>query len=153
MKLLIAALMLLFSPIAHSFCFDAAGAKYKIDPLLIKAVAIRESSLNPKAINNNKNKAGKITSTDYGVMQVNSTHIPKLISMGVIKSKDDLLNNACLNVQIGSWILANHLKQCGVNWMCLGSYNAGFREENAEKRMYYAKLIYKIYTGLLTRKG
>ena len=139
-----------FSTTANAYCFEAAGEKYKIDPLLLKAIATQESGLNPNAINHNKNKAGKITSTDYGLAQINSRHIPTLIRMGVIKSKDDLLTNPCLNVQIGAWILAKHIKQCGVNWMCLGTYNAGFSEDNDEKRMKYARRIYAIYTSLLT---
>jgi soluble lytic murein transglycosylase-like protein len=144
--------MLCFSSGVKAYCFETAGEKYKIDPLLLKAIVTQESGLNPKAINHNKNKAGKIISTDYGLAQINSTHIPTLIRMGVIKSKDDLLTNPCLNVQIGAWILAKHIKQCGVNWMCLGTYNAGFREDNDEKRMKYAKRIYAIYTSLLTGK-
>jgi soluble lytic murein transglycosylase-like protein len=141
--------VLLFPAVGDAFCFNAAGEKYKIDPLLLKSIATQESGLNPGAINHNKNHAGKIISTDYGVMQINSSHIPALISMGIIHSKDDLLNNACLNVQTGAWILARHIKQCGVNWMCLGSYNAGFRENNDEKRMKYARRIYIIYGGYL----
>jgi soluble lytic murein transglycosylase-like protein len=143
---------ILYSSAAQAFCFESAGEKYKIDPLLIRAIVIQESGLNPKAINHNKNKAGKVISTDYGLSQINSTHIPGLIRMGVIKSKDDLLNNPCLNIQIGAWILAKHLKQCGVNWMCLGTYNAGFKEDNDERRMRYARKIYANYLLLLTGK-
>lgn len=142
--------VLLFSAAGEAFCFNAAGEKYKIDPLLLKSIATQESGLNPLAVNTNRNQAGKALSTDYGMMQINSSHIPTLISMGIIRSKDDLLNNACLNVQTGAWILARHIKQCGVNWMCLGSYNAGFRENNDEKRMKYARRIYVIYGGYLT---
>lgn len=144
--------ILLYSATTQAFCFESAGERYKIDPLLLKAIVMQESGLNPNAINHNKNKKGKVTSTDYGLSQINSIHIPKLISMGVIQSKNDLLNKPCLNVQIGAWILAKHLKQCGVNWMCLGSYNAGFKEDNDEKRMRYAKRVYAIYFSLLTEK-
>ncbi|MEG7665005.1 lytic transglycosylase domain-containing protein [Hafnia paralvei] len=130
---------------ANAFCFNEAGALYQIDPVLLRSLAIRESSLNPKAINSNKNKEGKVTSYDYGLMQINSTHISELKSLGVIKSKDDLLDKPCLNVQVGAWILAKHLQKCGVNWDCLGSYNAGFSDKNALVRMFYAKKIYAIY--------
>lgn len=61
-------------------CFAAAGARYQIEPLLLKAISAGESSLKPGAININKDrKTGKASSTDYGLMQINSTHIPKLI--------------------------------------------------------------------------
>lgn len=145
-------LLLLTSSISRAFCFQAAGARYQIDPILLEAMAVQESGLNANAINHNKNHAGKITSTDYGVMQINSSHIPTLISMGIIRSKDDLLNNVCLNVQIGAWILAKHLQTCGVNWSCLGSYNAGFSGNNEHRRMRYARRIYSIYNQLLVRR-
>ncbi|POO99494.1 hypothetical protein CQJ34_26180, partial [Salmonella enterica subsp. enterica serovar Heidelberg] len=41
---------------------------------------------------------GKASSTDYGLMQINSTHIPKLIKMGVIKKSEDLITKPCLNI-------------------------------------------------------
>lgn len=145
-------LLLLTSSSSFAFCFQAAGARYQIDPVLLEAMAVQESGLNPRAINTNRNKTGKAVSTDYGVMQINSTHIPTLISMGVIRSKDDLLNNACLNVQIGAWILAKHLQTCGVSWSCLGSYNAGFADNNEKRRMVYARRIYCIYNQLLVRR-
>lgn len=129
-----------------AFCFNDAGARYNIDPILLRSVAIRESALNPKAINSNKNKEWKITSHDYGLMQINSIHLDKLKSLGIIKEKNDLLNNPCLNVQIGAWILASHIQKCGVNWDCLGSYNAGFGVNRVSTRMHYARKIYKIYS-------
>ncbi|MFJ5434081.1 lytic transglycosylase domain-containing protein [Pectobacterium sp. CHL-2024] len=135
---------------ASAFCFDAAGAKYQVDTLLVKAIADGESSLNPEAININRDKeTRREVSRDYGLMQVNSTHIPKLISMGVIRSPKDLLTKPCLNVQIGTWILAKHFQVCGISWNCLGSYNAGFRKDRHETREAYANRIYKRYKRLL----
>lgn len=58
-------------------CFAQAGQRYLIDPLLLKSIATVESSLIPDRINHNKEK-GKILSTDYGLMQINSSHIPNL---------------------------------------------------------------------------
>lgn len=144
-------LLLALSLPVQAFCFDAAGARYHLDPRLLKAMAIQESGLNPKITNTNRNKAGKALSTDYGVMQINSSHVPELISMGVIRSKDDLLTNPCLNVQVGAWILAKHLQTCGVNWRCLGSYNAGFNDSEIQehRRMQYARKIYGIYQQML----
>lgn len=62
-----------------------------------------------------------------------------------IRDKNDLLNKPCLNVQIGTWILAKHFQVCGVSWNCLGSYNAGFRADRHETRERYANRIWKIY--------
>lgn len=44
---------------AAAFCFDAAGEKYHIDPLLIKAIARGESGLDPTIINTNRDKKNR----------------------------------------------------------------------------------------------
>ncbi|PAU99278.1 lytic transglycosylase, partial [Arsenophonus sp. ENCA] len=85
---------------AQAFCFNEAGAIYQIDPKLLKAIAQQESSLSARAVNINRDKQGRVLSTDYGLMQINSTHIPKLQKMGVIRNPKDLLNQPCLNVKI-----------------------------------------------------
>ncbi|WP_431022227.1 Lytic transglycosidase pilt [Erwinia rhapontici] len=138
---------------AAAFCFDAAGEKYHIDPLLIKAIARGESGLNPTIININRDKkTGLALSQDYGLMQVNSIHIPELVREGVITKKNELLTRPCLNVQIGTRILASHFQVCGISWNCLGSYNAGFREDRHETRESYANRIYAIYKQLLKQE-
>lgn len=136
--------MLLLSLHVHAFCFNDAGRRYHIDPLLLQAIARQESGMNPSAINHNRNKKGSITSSDYGLMQVNSGHIPELVSLGIIHSSRELLDNACLNVEVGAWILARTFQVCGVNWSCLGAYNAGFRKNNP-RRLAYARRIFAIY--------
>ncbi|MCK2358165.1 lytic transglycosylase domain-containing protein, partial [Escherichia coli] len=100
-------------------CFIQAGKRYLIAPELLKTIAQQESGLVATAINHNKNKSGKIISTDYGIMQINSVHIPELKKLGVIKNKDELLKKPCLNIHTGAWILARHFQRCGVNWECL----------------------------------
>ncbi|EHS7088017.1 TPA: lytic transglycosylase domain-containing protein, partial [Escherichia coli] len=118
---------------------------YLIAPELLKTIAQQESGLVATAINHNKNKSGKIISTDYGIMQINSVHIPELKKLGVIKNKDELLKKPCLNIHTGAWILARHFQRCGVNWECLGSYNAGFSKNNTARRMIYARKIHNRY--------
>ena len=141
-------LLILVCPRVDAFCFESAGAKYHIDPLLVKAIG--ESSLRPDVTNINRDKkTGQALSTDYGLMQVNSSHIASLIAQGYIRSSQDLLNRPCLNVQIGTWILAKHFQVCGISWNCLGSYNAGFRKDRHETRESYANRIYAIYRRLL----
>ncbi|ELO0595366.1 lytic transglycosylase domain-containing protein [Salmonella enterica] len=140
-------LMSLASFTARAFCFEAAGAKYGISPRLLEAIARGESHLDPRAINVNRDKKGQVNSTDYGLMQINSTHIPELQAMGVIRSADDLYR-PCLNVQTGAWVLAKHFQVCGITWNCLGSYNAGFRADRNETREHYANRIWRIYNRL-----
>ncbi|EIA1255682.1 lytic transglycosylase domain-containing protein, partial [Escherichia coli] len=126
-------------------CFIQAGKRYLIAPELLKTIAQQESGLVATAINHNKNKSGKIISTDYGIMQINSVHIPELKKLDVIKNKDELLKKPCLNIHTGAWILARHFQRCGVNWECLGSYNAGFSKNNTARRMIYARIIHNRY--------
>lgn len=143
-------LLLIFSGNVQAFCFEAAGARYSIDPLLLRAIATVESRLNPKAINHNRDKkTGEILSTDYGVMQINSVHIPGLRSAGIVSGYQDLLDNPCLNVQTGAWILARHFQTCRINWNCLGSYNAGFKDRNNAIREAYANRVYRHYRRLM----
>lgn len=140
---------LLKSGPAFAFCFQDAGTRYQIDPLILKAIAMQESRLNPGAVNINRNKAGRTLSVDYGLMQINSLHLPALMSSGIIASRYDLLHNPCLNIQIGAWILAKHRQICGISWNCLGSFNAGFALKNEQRRIVYARSIYRIYRHLL----
>lgn len=148
LNLLILAIVCLCAGQAQAYCFARAGQRYHIDPLLLEAIAIHESGLRAGVVNNNGSRLG----LDYGVMQINSHHVPELVRLGVIRSAQDLLTDPCLNVQVGAWILARHLQVCGVNWNCLGSYNAGFAARTRGRRDHYASDIYVLYDRLNTRR-
>ncbi|AVF38208.1 lytic transglycosylase domain-containing protein [Rahnella sp. ERMR1:05] len=137
--------LMFFSLNAQAFCFNEAGMRYHVAPQLLRAIAEVESGMNPAATGYNRDRQGRITSRDYGLMQINSTHIPQLKAMGVIRSENDLLTQPCLNVQTGAWILARHLQVCGLTWQCLGSYNAGFADSNQARRMIYARKVYTLW--------
>ncbi len=130
-------------------CFAAAGARYQIEPLLLKAISAGESSLKPGAININKDrKTGKASSTDYGLMQINSTHIPKLIKMGVIKKSEDLITKPCLNIHIGSWILASIFRYVASAGIALDQTMPYFRKDRHETREQYANKVWRIYRDM-----
>lgn len=133
-----------------AYCFQEAGQRYEVDPLLLEAIGIQESGLQQGVTNKNFDETGKWISTDYGVMQINTANANRLIQMGLIHSPDDLLKDACFNVQAGAWVLARHLRVCGNTWRCLGSYNAGFHPSAKQeaKRLLYARLVRKIYDQL-----
>ncbi len=82
MKIITFWLAISLTTAAQAFCFNKAGAIYQIDPKLLKAIAQQESSLSAKALNINRDKQGHVLSVDYGLMQVNSTHIPRLQKWG-----------------------------------------------------------------------
>ncbi|EON8567881.1 lytic transglycosylase domain-containing protein [Escherichia coli] len=133
---------------ASSACFNEAGTMFRIEPHLIKAIALVESNLKKDSIGKNRDKKNNIKSFDYGLMQINQMHIPMLKKRGIIKDERDLLDNPCLNIKIGTEILYKHFSRCGMTWQCLGTYNAGFAMDNQKKRLQYAKKIYIVYTRL-----
>lgn len=133
---------------ASGACFNEAGTMFRIEPNLIKAIALVESNLKKDSIGKNRDKNNNIKSLDYGLMQINQMHIPMLKKRGIIKDERDLLDNPCLYIKIGTEILYNHFSRCGVTWQCLGTYNAGFAMDNQKKRLQYAKKIYIVYTRL-----
>ncbi|EKP1462951.1 TPA: lytic transglycosylase domain-containing protein [Escherichia coli] len=133
---------------ASSACFNEAGTMFRIEPNLIKAIALVESNLKKDSIGKNRDKKNNIKSFDYGLMQINQMHIPMLKKRGIIKDERDLLDNPCLNIKIGTEILYKHFSRCGMTWQCLGTYNAGFAMDNPKKRLQYAKKIYIVYTRL-----
>ncbi|HDL6960648.1 TPA: lytic transglycosylase domain-containing protein [Yersinia enterocolitica] len=134
--------------VASKLCFTEAGTYFNIDPLLLRSIGIVESNLNTKAIGVNRNSVGTVVSRDYGIMQVNQIHISSLISKGVIQNEKELLDDPCLNIKVGSSILSKHFQKCGMNWHCLGTYNAGFAKSNQQRRLIYAKKIHVIYDQL-----
>ncbi|MBX8493170.1 lytic transglycosylase domain-containing protein [Pseudomonas cichorii] len=143
-------LLLTFPLPAFAYCFQEAGQRYAVDPLLLEAIGIQESGLQQSVTNKNFDEKGKLISIDYGVMQINTGNANRLIQMGLIRRPEDLLKDACFNVQAGAWVLARHLRVCGNTWRCLGSYNAGFHPSPKQeaKRLMYAQRIRGIYNRL-----
>ena len=134
---------------ASSACFNEAGTMFRIEPNLIKAIALVESNLKKDSIGKNRDKNNNIKSLDYWLMQINQMHIPLLKKRGIIKDERDLLDNPCLNIKIGTEILYNHFSRCGVTWQCLGTYNAGFAMDNQKKRQQYAPKYILYIPGLM----
>jgi len=113
--LLFAALELFLLPgCAGAFCFEEAGNRYGINPVLLQAIARVESGMNPKVVNVNKNG-----STDFGLMQINSSWIEPMKLY-----RQELLSNPCYNVMAGASILRGCIDKYGYNWQAIGCYNA-----------------------------
>ena len=122
-----------------SNCWEIAGKRYHIDPLLLYVIAEKESNFEPDAINKNKNN-----SQDIGIMQINSQWFPKLHQFGITE-KD--LYNPCLNIIVGAWILSTAIDVYGDSWEAVGAYNAGTKDNKIQrqKRMDYAADVYQRY--------
>ncbi|MGR5178827.1 lytic transglycosylase domain-containing protein [Vibrio mediterranei] len=128
-------MLLVFSMNSYGFCFDEAGRTFDISPSLLKAIAYTESRLDPNAINTS-NKNGTI---DYGLMQINSSWFSQLADFGVLENS--VINEPCINVHVGAWILAQNMAQTGDNWLAVGAYNAGYRKSRQQARERYIALV------------
>ncbi len=118
-----------------AFCFTQASEKYNVPENLLRAIAAHESSMNPKAISK-KNSDGTY---DIGLMQINSWWMPQLYKYGI--SQKSLLNNPCLNLHVGAWILATNFHTHGKSWNSVGAYNAGFKPSREPLRKTYVGYI------------
>lgn len=96
--------------------FDEAGQHYNIPPLLLKKIATIESGINPKAINKNANGT-----VDYGLMQINSSHLRTLSQWGI--NEKNILDPK-VNIYAGSWLLSEHIKEHGFNLQAVGRYHS-----------------------------
>lgn len=113
-------------------CFTAAGAYQHVSPAVLRAIAWRESHGNGSAIHRNANG-----SVDYGMMQINSIHLPVLARYGV--SSADLMN-PCANIFVAAWHLHKMMVKYGNTWTAIGAYHS----ETPAERDRYAHAIQAI---------
>lgn len=119
-------------------CWYHAGEAFNVSPILLYTIAMVESGNNPKAINKNENGT-----EDIGLMQINSSHLSWLQKYGI--SKEMLLQDPCLNVHVGAYILAENISRYGFTWEAVGAYNA----KSPEKRAQYARKIWNMYLKIV----
>jgi soluble lytic murein transglycosylase-like protein len=101
---------------AHADCFDDAAAWQHLNPLILRAIAWQESHNNADATHENANG-----SIDYGVMQINSIHLPELARYGI---RRDALMVPCKNVYIAAWHLRKQVVRYGNTWTAVGAYHS-----------------------------
>jgi soluble lytic murein transglycosylase-like protein len=116
-------------------CLRAASAKHGISYALLRSIAEQESSFNPLAVRKPMAAGNLDRSTDYGLMQINSSWLNTLARYGVT---GDSLFKPCVNADVGAWILADNFRRLGVTWDAVGAYNA----MTPWKRVKYATGVY-----------
>ncbi|VVD84954.1 invasion protein IagB [Pandoraea morbifera] len=135
-----------FTPRARADCWDVAANRYRLDPLLLYAIAQVESNLDLAAHNVNRNGT-----RDIGLMQINSIHLPRLAKYGVTERR--LREDACTSIITGAWILAGFVQQFGYGWEAVGAYNAGTGQARASLRKRYADKVRKRYAILVAERN
>jgi soluble lytic murein transglycosylase-like protein len=131
----VALLLLVLSPGAQAYCFTQAAQRYQVDAQLLMAIAKVESGYNARAFNANTNG-----SKDIGLMQINSSWLPVLRKHGIDESR---LWDACVNVHVGAWVLANNIAQHGATWRAVGAYNA----RSSHKQSGYVQKVWAAMSG------
>jgi soluble lytic murein transglycosylase-like protein len=141
-QLTVVALLSSISLNAMANCWQQAGERYGIDPLLLVAIGEQETGLRNNVVNYNNDG-----SYDIGLMQINSTHLPRLAKKGIRKSS--LLKDSCVSVMVGASILSGFIKQMGGTWEAVGAYNAGASPKRHSKRVKYAVQVWRRYQRLI----
>lgn len=131
---------------APQMCFDQAGKDYNIDPLLLMSISIQESRL----IANATNSTNRDGTEDVCGMQINSSHYKKLAGFNITRQR--LMNDPCICVYTGAWVLAHNFRSYGKNWDSVGMYNTGPSKKLIVQRRVYAEKIKSIYRILQARK-
>jgi soluble lytic murein transglycosylase-like protein len=129
-RLSVTALALLSFSSAQAFCFAEAANRYGVDEQLLIAIAKVESNFNPKARHINKDKTW-----DTGLMQINSSLLPKLSKYQITEQS---LLNPCTSAHLGAWVLAQSIRFYGPTWRAVGGYGAGLLPEKEVARQVYA---------------
>jgi soluble lytic murein transglycosylase-like protein len=120
-------------------CFEKAGAYQGVNPLVLRAVAWRESKGDAAAINRNANG-----SIDVGQLQINSIHFSDLARQGI---PSRALTDPCVNIYVAAWLLKQKMVRYGNTWRAIGAYHS----ESPHERDAYARSIQEILVawGLL----
>lgn len=102
-------------------CEDTAARRYQLPIALLKGILATEGG-HIGTIHWNGNG-----SYDMGIAQVNSIWLPQLEAAGI--TPDMVINDGCLNVTIGAWILAQDMQGADPSkpaqfWQHVGDYNS-----------------------------
>lgn len=101
----------------RSRCARRAAAFYRVDPNIVRAIMkVEGGTAGRKSANTNGTH-------DYGVMQVNTLWLSQQGLDGITPA--ELKNKACLNIWVGTWILAKQIIGAnGDTWRGIGNYHS-----------------------------
>lgn len=129
---------------AQAFCFADAAQKYKLNEMLLRAIATHESRMNPSLVLENTNG-----SYDLGLMGINTAHLKtgeKLARAGFTPQN---LLEPCNNVMAGAYLLALKIQTFGLTWTAIGAYHSTTDEFNRQ----YQQKIWASYQRIVRAAG
>ena len=136
-RILITIALLAAPSLSSAFCFEEAGHRYGLDPVLIKAIAkVENVTQDPYAVGRNTDGT-----YDYGLMQINSSWAPALEKIGI---PWESLSDPCTNVMVGAWILRQKIEKHGYSWKGVAAYHSATPSKNA---IYARKLARELKGG------
>lgn len=137
--------LVLAVPLHAQACWDDAARRHGLTADLLHAIARVESGLNPWAVNSSHLQ--RTGSYDLGLMQINSTHLAVLATHGITPAG---LLDACTNIEVGAWLLADLFRRHGATWDAVGAYNASCRKlDGASCAAARSAFAWKVYRQLV----
>jgi len=132
---MLAEALALAATMAYPACVAPIEQHFRLPTGIVPAIIRVESGGNPQAIN----RANRNGTTDFGMMQINSFHLPRLAAHGV--DERVLLSHPCKNIAIGADVLAQGLAATGgVLTQALSMYNTG-RPDSSVGAAYAARVL------------
>lgn len=136
-------------PLHAQACWDDAARRYGLTAELLYAIARVESGLDPRTVN--RSHVQRTGSYDLGLMQINSTHLAMLATRGITPAR---LLDACTNIDVGAWLLADLFRRHGATWDAVGAYNASCRQlDGASCAAARSAFAWKVYRQLRPRQA
>lgn len=127
-------------------CWDHAAQRHGLHPLELKAHACVESTMRPQAVN--ASHQARTGSVDLGLMQINSRWLSTLEQRGI--TREALLADACVNIEVGAEILADLKSRHGDSWTATGAYNAACTQlKGADCDAARSKYAWKVYHAMV----
>jgi len=141
------AFLLFISPLASADCFRVVGERFHIQPLLLRAIAHKESHLYNAVVNS----ANRNHTEDVCMMGINSSHYGELKRFGITRQR--LLNEPCVCIAAGAWVLNGFFTHYGRSWDTVGMYNTGPNPKLKNLREHYAADIRRIYRDMAAKEN
>lgn len=110
-------------------CIEKASQEYSVPAPVIGAVYLTEKGKVGQAKPNytTRNGVSYVSSYDLGLMQINTVHLDTLSkSYGVDKRvvAHYLKNDACYNINMGAYLLRNHIERKNSIWGGVAAYHS-----------------------------